>query len=136
MHSFIEPTIFNPIIVGSFFILKLTGTKSKLVLTDAHNQALIYIGKKTFLKDGSSDNCMYINILLTEKGSQNLEFYFSGQGFETIVNQFMLGSTIMVAPMLEAENCRKVVFPNGKWIGDYGTTYAGGKAYNIDVPID
>ena len=66
----------------------------------------------------------------------NLEFYFPGQGFETIVNQFMLGPSIMVAPMVEAGNSRKVVFPNGKWKGDDGTTYAGGKAYNIDVPID
>lgn len=66
----------------------------------------------------------------------NLEFYFPGQGFETIVNQFMLGPSIMVAPMLEAGNSRKVVFPDGKWKGDDGTTYAGGRDYTINVPID
>jgi len=66
----------------------------------------------------------------------NLEFYFPGQGFEKIINQFMLGPTIMVAPMLEAGTSRKVIFPKGKWLGDDGKKYTGGKDYTIEVPID
>lgn len=66
----------------------------------------------------------------------NLEFYFPGQGFESIVNQFMLGPNIMVAPMLETGNRRKVVFPEGRWLADDSKIYNGGSASIIDVQID
>lgn len=66
----------------------------------------------------------------------NLEYYFPGQGLESITNQFMLGSNIMVAPMLEPGNRRKVVFPEGSWKGDDNKIYKGCSSCIIEVPID
>jgi alpha-glucosidase len=66
----------------------------------------------------------------------NLEFYFPNQGFESVTDQFMLGTEIMVAPMVESGNARKVKLPEGKWLGDDGQVYQGGSDYSIDVPLD
>jgi alpha-glucosidase len=62
---------------------------------------------------------------------------FPEGGFETIKNQFMLGDDILVAPVVEkGVRSRKVVFPEGKWKGDDGNTYTGGKTVEIKVPIE
>ena len=67
---------------------------------------------------------------------KNLEFVFPNQGYESIIDQFMLGDKILVAPMLESGSKRNVVLPKGKWLADDGKIYAGGKTYEINVPID
>jgi alpha-glucosidase (family GH31 glycosyl hydrolase) len=66
----------------------------------------------------------------------NLEFYFPGQGYEIINDQFMMGPDLLVAPMVKAGNSRPVVLPKGKWKADDGKIYKGGKTYKISVPID
>ena len=66
----------------------------------------------------------------------NLEYYFPNQGYETILDQFMLGENILVAPVLTKGTSRKVILPKGKWISDRGEKYKGGKSYELDVPID
>jgi alpha-glucosidase len=48
----------------------------------------------------------------------------------------MLGSNILVAPVVDQANKREVILPKGKWVSDEGKTYAGGKTYTIDVPLD
>ena len=67
---------------------------------------------------------------------KNMEFVFPGQGYESIVNQFMLGDKILVAPMLENKLSRDVTLPKGKWKADDGKFYRGGMTYKIDVPLD
>jgi len=67
---------------------------------------------------------------------KNMEFVFPGQGYENIVNQFMLGDNILVAPMLESKTTRNVILPKGKWLSDDGKIYIGGKSYEIIVPLD
>ncbi len=66
----------------------------------------------------------------------NLEYYFPGEGYENIKDQFMLGETLLVAPLDKPGYSREVVLPKGKWISDDGTKYKGGKSYTIEVPID
>jgi alpha-glucosidase len=66
----------------------------------------------------------------------NLEYYFPGQGFENINDQFMLGENLLVAPMVIPGYSREVVLPKGRWISDEGIRYKGGKSYTIDVPVD
>jgi alpha-glucosidase len=66
----------------------------------------------------------------------SLEYYFPNQGFEGITNQFMLGGTILVAPIDDQSTKRKVVLPKGKWTADDGKKYTGGKTYAVDVPLD
>ena len=65
-----------------------------------------------------------------------MEFVFPGQGYANIVDQFMLGDNILVAPMLDSKPTRNVVLPKGKWVADNGQMYKGGKTYEINVPLD
>lgn len=44
-----------------------------------------------------------------------MAYEFPNQGLEKINDQFMLGSEILVAPVLSSASSRKVVFPTGKW---------------------
>lgn len=67
---------------------------------------------------------------------KNMEFVFPEQGLERIVDQFMLGDDILVAPMLENKSVRNVILPKGEWKADDGKVYKGGKCYEIKVPID
>jgi len=64
-----------------------------------------------------------------------LEYFFPNQGFEDIKDQFMLGNTILVAPMDKKETSRKIVLPKGKWLSDDDKLYKGGTSYTIDVPL-
>lgn len=66
----------------------------------------------------------------------SLEYIFPGQGYEKMQNQFMLGSNIMVAPMLQKGNRRTVVFPKGKWKADDGSTITGPVTKEITVPLE
>ncbi len=65
----------------------------------------------------------------------NIEYYFPGQGYELVNDQFMLGGQILVAPMVKSGNTRTVILPKGMWKSDEGKEYAGGKEYKIDVPL-
>lgn len=67
---------------------------------------------------------------------RNMEYEFPNQGFASINDQFMLGNKILVAPMIYKKNVRNVVFPLGKWKGDDGKVYKGGKIYEIIVTLD
>jgi alpha-glucosidase len=66
----------------------------------------------------------------------NLEYYFPNQGYETVLDQFMLGEDILVAPLVDEGTSREVALPKGKWISDTGEKYKGGKSYMLEVPID
>lgn len=79
---------------------------------------------------------------LTRKSAQtgdpiisSMEYAFPGTGFDAVNDQFMLGETILVAPVDKKETSRKVVLPKGKWLSDDGKKYKGGASYTIDVPI-
>ncbi len=64
-----------------------------------------------------------------------LEYHFPHQGFAGVKDEFMLGDSVLVAPMLTAGSSRTVVLPAGEWRADDGTVLSGG-TYTIDVPID
>ncbi len=66
----------------------------------------------------------------------SLEYYFPNQGFETVNNEFMLGENVLIAPVDNQSTSRNVVLPKGKWTGDDGKIYVGGKTYTIAVPLD
>lgn len=66
-----------------------------------------------------------------------LEYFFPGKGYADVKDQFMLGDSFMVAPMLSpGEGGRDVVLPAGKWRADDGKVYRGGKTIHVDVPLD
>lgn len=70
---------------------------------------------------------------------KQLEYVFPGQGLATVNDQFMLGDSILVAPVVSKQTTRTIIFPKlskGKWLADDGKIYKGGTKTEIDVPIN
>ncbi len=67
---------------------------------------------------------------------KSLEYAFPHQGCEQIKDEFMLGDSILVAPLDRKGNTRSLVLPQGKWMSDDGKTLAGGSTYSLEVSID
>ena len=65
-----------------------------------------------------------------------MEYMYPLQGYEQIKDQFLLGDSILVAPVLEkGKRTRSVVFPAGNWQGDDGSTVTGPTDIEIKVPL-
>lgn len=63
-----------------------------------------------------------------------LEYEYPQSGFECVTDEFLLGSDILVAPVVEkAVKERTVLFPKGKWQSEDGAIYDGGEH---KVPAD
>lgn len=66
-----------------------------------------------------------------------MEYEFPHAGFERIVDQFMLGSDTLVAPVLEkGARTRNVLLPEGEWVYADGSVYAGGQTVTVPAPLD
>lgn len=65
-----------------------------------------------------------------------MEYVFPNAGFENVIDQFMLGDKMLVAPMQQKGTRRPVALPKGKWRADDGRIYDGGKTHEIDVPLE
>ena len=66
-----------------------------------------------------------------------MEYEFPNQGFEEVTDQFMLGDSVLVAPVFtKGALSRTVKIPEGKWQLSNGRVFDGGKESEIDVPID
>ncbi len=58
-------------------------------------------------------------------------------GYEPIIDQFMLGDDILVAPVVEKDaRRRRVLFPPGTWRGDDGSSVTGPATVEIAVPLE
>ena len=69
---------------------------------------------------------------------KNMEYVFPNQGFEFINDQFMLGDSVMVAPVVQKQPSRSVKFPilpSGKWKSADGKLYKGGSTVNLAVAL-
>jgi hypothetical protein len=66
-----------------------------------------------------------------------LEYGYPHQGYAGIKDQFLLGESILVAPVLEkGARSREVVFPEGTWQGDDGSRVTGPCTKEITAPLD
>lgn len=69
-----------------------------------------------------------------------LEYVFPAQNLLKIADQFLLGDSLMVTPLMEKDNYQRTVkFPilkKGKWISDDGKVYKGGTVAVINVPLN
>lgn len=66
-----------------------------------------------------------------------MEYEFPKQGFAKVTDQFMLGSRILVAPVMEkGARSREVKLPQGKWKLPSGKIEKGGKTLRFDVAMD
>lgn len=65
-----------------------------------------------------------------------LEYMYSHQGYAEIKDQFLLGDSILVAPVLEkGQRNRNVTFPMGTWKGDDGLIVKGPCQLEIKAPL-
>jgi alpha-glucosidase len=66
-----------------------------------------------------------------------MEYVFPNQGFELQNDQFMVGNALLVAPKIDNETAMRMAnSPKGKWKSDEGKVYKGGKAYQIEAPLE
>ncbi|MBQ3816368.1 MAG: glycoside hydrolase [Clostridia bacterium] len=69
-----------------------------------------------------------------------LAYEFPGEGFEETFDCFLLGSDLLVAPVLhEGERERTVRLPKGggcRWRFPDGTVYEGGKTVTVPAPVE
>jgi alpha-glucosidase (family GH31 glycosyl hydrolase) len=64
-------------------------------------------------------------------------YEFPHEGFEKINDQFMLGDKVLVAPVVNAGNTRKVVLPKGKWLDvARGKTISGPRVIQVSAPLN
>ena len=64
-----------------------------------------------------------------------LEYCFPGEGLASVNDEFMLGDSLLVAPVTTPGTTRTVILPEGSWRADDGTLYEGG-SHSIEVPLD
>lgn len=66
-----------------------------------------------------------------------LAYQFPGEGLEKINDEFLLGDSILVAPVTQKRvYAREVRFPLGRWRAPDGAVYPGGQSRLIDCPLD
>jgi alpha-glucosidase (family GH31 glycosyl hydrolase) len=65
-----------------------------------------------------------------------MEYLFPNQGFEKTNDQFMLGNSILVAPLQNKGGKRTVKLPKGKWKSDEGKEIEGNQTLSIEASID
>lgn len=68
---------------------------------------------------------------------RTLEYNYPHKGYHNITDTFMLGTKILVAPVVEkGMTTREVILPEGEWLGFDGNTYTGGKTLAIPVTLN
>lgn len=68
---------------------------------------------------------------------RHMEYEYPHSGYATVCDQFLLGSDILVAPVVEkGQTVRPVILPEGKWIYCDGNEYEGGQTVSVAAPID
>jgi hypothetical protein len=66
-----------------------------------------------------------------------LEYAYPHQGFAEVGDEFLLGPSILVAPVVEkGARTRLVAFPPGRWRGDDGTVVQGPTTLEVEAPLE
>jgi alpha-glucosidase (family GH31 glycosyl hydrolase) len=68
--------------------------------------------------------------------ARSMEYEFPDQGLADLKGQFMLGSKLLVAPMVEKGNTKVIYLPKGRWKSDLGKTVKGPLKMEINVADD
>jgi alpha-glucosidase len=68
---------------------------------------------------------------------RSMDFQFPNQGYELVLDQFMMGDDLLVAPVVEGgAKTRRVVVPEGTWRMDDGAIVVGPKTIEVATPLD
>lgn len=66
-----------------------------------------------------------------------MEYEFPGCGYEKVNQQFMLGSRLLVAPVVDENDSKTVYLPEGVWRDDQGQEFCGPQVLELqNVPLD
>ena len=67
---------------------------------------------------------------------RHMAYVFPQAGLERVMDQFMLGDDILVAPVLQqAARQRAISFPSGEWRGDDGSTVSGPCRIGVEAAL-
>ncbi|QNK57247.1 glycoside hydrolase family 31 protein [Paenibacillus sp. PAMC21692] len=67
---------------------------------------------------------------------RHMAYVFPEVGFEGIIDQFMVGDTLLAAPVVEkGARSRKIHFPAGEWLGDDGSKVFGPCVLEVNAPL-
>ena len=67
---------------------------------------------------------------------RSMEYEFPGNGWETVTDQFMMGSDLLVAPqVVKGATERSVAVPPGRWVADDGRVVAGPAVITVKTPL-
>ena len=67
---------------------------------------------------------------------RNLEYNYPGRGYAAVIDQFMMGTDLLVAPQMDkGAASRPVVVPPGTWKADDGTVVVGPKTITVQTPL-
>lgn len=68
---------------------------------------------------------------------RSMEYEFPGMGYDRQMQQFMLGSRYLVAPVTDEDDHVTVYLPKGKWKDDLGKVFKGPQVIQLqNVPLD
>lgn len=68
---------------------------------------------------------------------RSMEYAYPCMGYADIMDQFLMGDDLLVAPIVEkGAKSRKVILPPGRWKADDGQIYEGSASITISAPID
>ena len=68
---------------------------------------------------------------------RSLEYAYPHQGYADVVDQFLLGPDVLVAPVVEkGARKRRVLVPPGTWRGDDGTVVTGPASVEVEAPLE
>ena len=68
---------------------------------------------------------------------RHMEYAYPHAGYERVLDQFMLGEDVLVAPVIKkGQTKREVKLPQGKWKYLGKTEYTGGCTVTVDAPLE
>jgi len=68
---------------------------------------------------------------------RHLEYDYPHNGYENVKDQFLIGDSLLVAPVLEKNMTKRIVLvPKGTWENEVGTIFKGPKAIEMNAEID
>lgn len=66
---------------------------------------------------------------------RHMAYVFPDGGFEAVKDQFMMGDSLLVAPLAARSSSRTVRIPKGTWKADDGSVIDGPREITLTVPL-